>query len=82
MGSRYLGIVSLERFLAVERYYECRRPVAPAQPRRAPEPVGRSSAERPGTDRTPARSDEGAAARAAAGYLSPERRLCLLCSRA
>ena len=36
MGSRYLGIVSLERFLAVERYYECRRPVAPAQPRRTP----------------------------------------------
>ena len=53
MGSRYLGIVSLERFLAVERYYECRRPVAPAQTRRAPEPVGRSSAARPGTDRTP-----------------------------
>jgi hypothetical protein len=53
MGSRYLGIVSLERFLAVERYYECRRPVAPAQPRRTPERVGRSSAERPGTDRTP-----------------------------
>jgi hypothetical protein len=52
MGSRYLGIVSLERFLAVERYYECRRPVAPAQPRRAPEPVGRSSAERPVTDRS------------------------------
>jgi hypothetical protein len=53
MASRYLGIVSLERFLAVERYYQCRRPVAPAQPRRAPEPVGRSSAERPGTDRSP-----------------------------
>jgi hypothetical protein len=52
-GSRYLGIISPERFLAVERYHQRRRPVAPAQPRRAPEPVGRSSAERPGTDRTP-----------------------------
>jgi hypothetical protein len=39
MGSRSLGIVSLERFLAVERYYQCSRPVAPAQPRRAPEMV-------------------------------------------
>jgi hypothetical protein len=53
MSSRYLGIVSLERFLAVERYYQCRRPVAPPRPHRAPEPVGRSSAERLGTDRSP-----------------------------
>jgi hypothetical protein len=55
MGTRYssrnLGIVSLERFLAVERYVECRRPVAPAQPRRAPEPGGNTTPKRPGPDR-------------------------------
>jgi hypothetical protein len=51
-GSRSLGLVSLERFLAVERYIECHRPVAPPRARRAPEPDGRSSAERPDADRT------------------------------
>jgi hypothetical protein len=51
MGSRYLGIVSLERFLAVERYCESSRPVASAQPRRVPEPGGNTTAKRPGADR-------------------------------
>jgi hypothetical protein len=49
-SSRYLGMVSLHRFLAVERYYECQRPV-PAPPSRASEPAGRSSAWRPDADR-------------------------------
>jgi hypothetical protein len=51
MGSRYLGIVSLERFLAVERYYESHQPAASAQPRQAPRPAGPSRAERPGGGR-------------------------------
>jgi hypothetical protein len=50
-SSRYLGVMSLQRFLAVERYYECQRPV-PAPPRRASEQAGRSSAERSGAVRT------------------------------
>jgi hypothetical protein len=50
-SSRYPGLMSLQRFLAVERYYECQRPV-PAPPRRASEPAGRSPAERSGADRT------------------------------
>jgi hypothetical protein len=37
-SSRYLGIVSLERFLAVERYIDSHQPVAPAPPRRATRP--------------------------------------------
>ena len=45
-SSRYLGLVSLQRFLAVERYYECQRPVAPANPRRAPEQDGNPTAKR------------------------------------
>ena len=55
MGTRYssrsLGLVSLQRFLAVERYWECRRPVVPAQPSRAPRP-GDPTAKRSGADRT------------------------------
>jgi hypothetical protein len=50
-SSRYPGAMSLQRFLAVERYYECQRPV-PASPRPASEPAGRPSAERSGDDRT------------------------------
>jgi len=50
MGSRYLGVVSLERFLAVERYCESHQP-ASAQPRRVPEPGGNPTAKRPGADR-------------------------------
>jgi hypothetical protein len=53
-SSRYLGIVSLQRFLAVERYYECQRPV-PASPRRASEPADRSPAEGSGAVRTSAK---------------------------
>jgi hypothetical protein len=52
MGTRYLGIVSLERFLAVERYCESHRPLASAQPRQAPRPGGHSPAERPNGRRT------------------------------
>jgi hypothetical protein len=37
-SSRYLGIVSLERFLAVERYIESHQPVTPAPPRRVTRP--------------------------------------------
>jgi hypothetical protein len=51
-SSRYLGLVSLQRFLAVERYYECQRPVAPANTRRAPEPGSGSSAKWSGAGRT------------------------------
>ena len=51
MGSRYLGIVSLERFLAVERYCESSRPVASAPPRRASEPGGNTTAKRSQADR-------------------------------
>jgi hypothetical protein len=47
-SSRYLGIVSLERFLAVERYCESRPPAPSAQPRPAPRPGGHAPAERPG----------------------------------
>jgi hypothetical protein len=50
-SSRYLGMVSLHRFLAVERYYECQRPV-PAPPSRASEPADRSPAEGSGAVRT------------------------------
>jgi hypothetical protein len=46
-GSRYLGIVSLERFLAVERYCESHQPAAPAQPRRAARPGDNPAANRP-----------------------------------
>jgi hypothetical protein len=53
-SSRYLGVMSLQRFLAVERYYECQRPV-PVPPRRASEPAGRSSAARSGAERTSAK---------------------------
>ena len=53
-SSRYLGIISLQRFLAVERYYECQRPVS-APPRRSSEPAGRAPAERPGAERTSAK---------------------------
>jgi hypothetical protein len=51
-SSRYLGIIPLARLLAVERYDQCRRPVAPDQPRRAPEPASRRSVERPQADRS------------------------------
>jgi len=51
MGTRYLGFVSLERFLAAERYCESQRPVASAHPRRAPEPGGNTTPKRPGADR-------------------------------
>jgi hypothetical protein len=51
-SSRYLGVMSLQRFLAVERYYECQRPVPS---RRTSEPAGRSSAKRPGAARTSAK---------------------------
>jgi hypothetical protein len=51
-SSRYLGIMSLQRFLAVERYYECQRPVSS---RRASGPAGRASAERSGAERTSAK---------------------------
>jgi hypothetical protein len=51
-SSRYLGIMSLQRFLAVERYYECQRPAASAPPRRASEPGGNTTAKRSGADRT------------------------------
>ena len=51
-SSRYLGIMSLQRFLAVERYYECQRPVSP---RRASGPAGRAPAERSGAGRTSAK---------------------------
>jgi hypothetical protein len=51
MGSRYVGIVSLERFLAVERYCESSRPVASAPPHRVPEPGGNTTPKRPGADR-------------------------------
>ncbi|HEX8134312.1 MAG TPA: hypothetical protein VF880_12905 [Actinomycetes bacterium] len=44
--------MSLQRFLAVERYYECQRPVAPANTRRAPEPGSGSSAKWSGAGRT------------------------------
>jgi hypothetical protein len=49
-SSRYLGIMSLQRFLAVERYYECQRPV-PAPPRRASEPGDDPAATRQGAVR-------------------------------
>jgi hypothetical protein len=51
MGGRYLGIVSLERFLAVERYYECQRPVAPVQSRRVAQQGGNPTAKGQGADR-------------------------------
>jgi|Tabmets5t2r1_1033131.scaffolds.fasta_scaffold207048_1 hypothetical protein len=51
-GSRYLGIISLGRFLVVEQHCQCRRPVAPDQPRRAPEPASRRSVEGPQADRS------------------------------
>jgi hypothetical protein len=50
-GSRYQGFMSLQRFLVVERYYECQRPV-PAPPRRAPEPGDGPAAKRQGAGRT------------------------------
>jgi hypothetical protein len=50
-SSRYLGIMSLERFLTVERYYECQRPVAPVQSRRVAQQGGNPTATRPGADR-------------------------------
>jgi hypothetical protein len=46
MGTRYLGIVSLERFLAVERYIESHQPVTPAQPRRVSRPRAGTTASR------------------------------------
>jgi hypothetical protein len=55
MGSRYLGIVSLERFLAVERYCESSRPVASAPPRRVPEPGGNTTPKRSEPDRASAK---------------------------
>jgi|GEM_PF-3692729 len=51
MGSRYLGVVSLERFLAVERYCESQRPAASALSRRVPEPGGNTTAKRSQADR-------------------------------
>jgi hypothetical protein len=51
MSSRYLGVVSLERFLAVERYCESSRPVASAPPRPAPRPGDNPAAKRSGADR-------------------------------
>jgi hypothetical protein len=53
MSTRYLGIVSLERFLAVERYCESQRPAAPARPRQAPRPGDDPTAKRHAADRTP-----------------------------
>jgi hypothetical protein len=50
-SSRYLGIVSLERFLAVERYCESHQPAAPAQPRRAARPGDDPAAKRSQADR-------------------------------
>jgi hypothetical protein len=50
MGSRYLGIVSLERFLAVERYVESHQPATSAHPRRVPYAGGSTTAKRPGAD--------------------------------
>jgi len=55
MGSRYLGTVSLERFLAVERYCESSRPVASAPPRRVPEPGGNTTPKRSEPDRASAK---------------------------
>jgi hypothetical protein len=46
MSSRYLGIVSLERFLAVERYVESHQPVVPAQSRRVSRPSAGTTASR------------------------------------
>jgi hypothetical protein len=45
-SSRYLGIVSLERFLAVERYIDSHQPVAPAPPQRATRPSAGTTASR------------------------------------
>jgi hypothetical protein len=50
-SSRYLGVMSLQRFLVVERYYECQRPL-PAPPRRTPEPDDHPTAKRQGAVRT------------------------------
>ena len=44
-SSRYLGIVSLERFLAVERYVESHQPV-PAHPRPVSRPGAGTAASR------------------------------------
>ena len=46
MGSRYLGIVSLERFLAVERYVESHQPAATARAPRVPRLGGGTTARR------------------------------------
>jgi hypothetical protein len=54
-SSRYLGIVSLERFLAVERYCESHQPAVTAQPRRAARPGDNPAAKRPGADRASAK---------------------------
>jgi hypothetical protein len=45
-SSRYLGIVSLERFLAVEQYVESHQPVTPAQPRRVSPRAGTTASRR------------------------------------
>jgi hypothetical protein len=50
MGSRYLAVVSLERFLAVERYHESHQ-AASTHPRPVPEPGGPTTAKRPPADR-------------------------------
>jgi hypothetical protein len=36
MSGRYLGVISLERFLVVERYRESHQPASPANPLRRP----------------------------------------------
>ncbi len=52
MSGRYLGVVALERFLAVERYCQAHQAGAPTHSSRNPEPGGRGerakAAPRPG----------------------------------
>ena len=50
MSSRYLGVISLERFLVVERYRESHQLASPAHPLRRPGADSNGTpAGRPGT---------------------------------
>ena len=50
MSGRYLGVISLERFLSVERYRESHQPASPANPLRRPGADSNDApAARPGT---------------------------------
>jgi hypothetical protein len=51
MGNRYLAVVTVARFLAVEQYRESHQ-AASAHPRQNPEPGGRNPATRSRADGT------------------------------